>query len=101
MEIWIPIIVAVITGGCTLIGTVNTNRKLYNNTVGKLHGQFDVQNEKVAGEIALINNEIQILNTNVSKHNQVIDRTYKLELAVRLLEEQQKNQEEKIKQLLN
>jgi hypothetical protein len=69
MEYVIPIIVAIITGGFALLGNYIANRK----------------------SAAVMEYRLQQLETKMEKHNQIIERTYRLEESTAI-------QEEKIKQ---
>lgn len=88
------IIVALITGGLALIGQIivaaRNNEKLY----AKLDKQSEISDEKMRGEITVLQTEITELRKQVEKHNSVIERTYQLE-------KEQAKQAEQIKTLFN
>ena len=65
------VIVAFITGGLSLIGVIITN--VTSNR--KIEHQLEVA-------MAVTNTKLEDLTKQVEKHNQVIERTYKLEQAV-------------------
>lgn len=65
------IIVAIITGGLSLIGVILTNM----TSNRKIERQLEVS-------MAVTNTRLEDLTKQVEKHNQVIERTYKLEQAV-------------------
>lgn len=65
------VIVAFITGGLSLIGVIITN--ISSNK--KIENQLEVA-------MAVTNTKLDALTKQVEKHNQVIERTYKLEQAV-------------------
>mgnify|MGYP007013876135 CR=1 FL=1 len=65
------IIISIITGALTLIGVIVTN-------VGanrKVQHQLEVS-------MAITNTKLEDLTKQVEKHNQVVERTFKLEQAV-------------------
>lgn len=72
MELIIPIITAVITGACALIGTYFSNRK----------------------STALVQYRLDQVEKKLEIHNNLIERTYKLEERTEL-------QEEKIREVNN
>lgn len=87
------IICALISGGVTLIGSLTTWRitakKDQNETRKQLKAEIDSLKEDVTGinatfqqHIAVIDVKIDTLSDRVEKHNNVIERTYKLEQAV-------------------
>jgi len=65
MEYVIPIIVAIITGGFALLGNYIANRK----------------------SAAVMEYRLQQLETKMEKHNQIIERTYRLEESTAIQEE--------------
>lgn len=65
------IIVSIITGGLSLAGVIITNM----NSNKKIEHQLEVS-------MAITNTKLDDLTKQVEKHNQVIERTYKLEQAV-------------------
>lgn len=65
------IMVSIITGALTLIGVVVTN--IGSNR--KVQQQLEVS-------MAITNTKLEDLTKQVEKHNQVIERTFKLEQAV-------------------
>lgn len=69
------VLVAVIS----LAGVVYTSRKQHSSTISE-----------VTTQIALMRKDIENLDEKVQKHNGVIERTYALENAVSILDEQVK-----------
>lgn len=73
------IVVALIAGGVSLIGTIITvltaNRK----------SQAEIQ-----AQITVIQHDIKTLSDRVEKHNNMIERTYNLETRVSVLEATEK-----------
>ena len=65
------IIVAIITGALSLLGVIITNT----NSNRKIERQLEVS-------MAITNTKLEDLTKQVEKHNQVIERTFKLEQAV-------------------
>ena len=86
------IVVALITGGLALVGQIivaaRNNKELY----AKLDKQSELADERMRGEITVIQTEITELRHQVEKHNSVIERTY-------ALEKEQAKQAEQIKTL--
>lgn len=77
------IMVALITGGLTLVGTVITVVTTSKKTT------FDM---RVAQ--AVTDTKIQELSDRMNKHNQVLERTYKLESDVAVINEKLKGLED-------
>jgi hypothetical protein len=75
MTMWESIIVALITGGLSLLGVYMANRK----------------------SAALMEYRIEQLEKKVDIHNSVIDRTYKLEERTELQEAELHRQNERLK----
>lgn len=65
------IIVAIITGGLSLLGVILTNM----TSNKKIQNQLEIS-------MAITNTKLEDLTKQVEKHNQVIERTFKLEQAV-------------------
>ena len=65
----------IITGGFTLIGVILTNIFSNKQVARDIKGQIDVS-------MAVTNTKLEDLTKQVEKHNQVIERTFKLEQAV-------------------
>ena len=65
------IIVSIITGALSLVGVIVTNV----NSNRKIEHQLEVS-------MAITNTKLEDLTKQVEKHNQVIERTFKLEQAV-------------------
>jgi outer membrane murein-binding lipoprotein Lpp len=87
------IICALISGAVTLIGSLTTWRitakKDQDETRRMLKADIEDLKEDVTGinatiqqQIAVIDVKIETLSNRVEKHNNVIERTYKLEQAV-------------------
>ena len=80
------VLVALITGGITLAGTVITVLVSSRQTVAALDKQSSLSDEKIHREIDVIKEQIHTLSERVEKHNNMIERTYELEKKVAVLE---------------
>lgn len=80
------VLVAVITGSIALIGTIITVMTTNRATLAALSEQSKISDEKINGEIKGIKIKIDDLSDRVEKHNQLVERTYKLESRVSVLE---------------
>lgn len=98
-EIWVPIIVAIITSVLTLIGVIYTNRKDNADMLAKIRQDSEVQDTKLNGRIDVITQEIKDLTRQVEKHNQVIERTYALENRMGVAEERISDANHRINEL--
>ena len=81
-EVWIPVIVALITSGLTLVGVIITSRKDKADMLAQIRQDSIVRDTEIKGQIDVIRQEIKDLTRQVEKHNQVIDRTYALESRI-------------------
>lgn len=81
------VVVALITGGLTLIGTVISVAVSHKGTLEKIDANSKVADEKIQGEINVLKADIRTLSNRVEAHNRVVDRTYELERKVGVLEE--------------
>lgn len=77
------IIVALISGGVTLIGIIASHV----STMDKFDTQSAVADEKINGRINVLQADIRTLSNRVEAHNKVVDRTYALERKADVLEE--------------
>lgn len=84
------IIVALITSGLTLIGTIITVVLSHNSTIEKIDANSKVADEKIQGEINVLKADIRTLSNRVEAHNKVVDRTYELERRADVLDEKLK-----------
>lgn len=80
------VIVAIITAGVSLIGTIITVLAANKSTIAAMSEQSKVADERIQGQIIGIQHDIQTLTNKVEKHNKVIERTYNLEGRVKVLE---------------
>lgn len=81
------VVVALITGGLTLIGTVISVAVSHKGTLEKIDANSKVADEKIQGEINVLKADIRTLSNRVEAHNKVVDRTYELERRADVLEE--------------
>lgn len=81
-------IVALITGGCSLIGVIISN----------VFANKKVQNS-IETHQAVTDEQIKALSSRVDKHNSVIDRTYVVEQRLEVLTEKQKTANHRIADL--
>lgn len=80
------VIVALISGGVTLIGIVASHF----STVQKIDANSKVADEKIQGEINVLKADIRTLSNRVEAHNKVVERTYQLERRADVMEEKMK-----------
>lgn len=73
------VIVALITGGLTLIGTVITVVVSHRQTIATLEKNSELSDQKIRGEIAVINTKMENLTIEVRKHNDFATRVPVLE----------------------
>ena len=81
------VVVALITGVLTLIGTVVTVVVSHRQTIAALEKSSAVADEKIQGEINVLKADIRTLSNRVEAHNKVVERTYQLERRADVLEE--------------
>ena len=80
------VLVAVITAGVSLVGTIITVVAANRSTLSAMSEQSKLADEKIQGKIAVIEEKIDTLSTGVDKHNNLVERTYNLEKTVAVLE---------------
>ena len=80
------VLVAIITGAVSLIGTVITVLMANRSTLAALSEQSRLADENIKGKISVIETKIDALSSRVDKHNQMVERTYNLESRVSVLE---------------
>lgn len=80
------VIVAIITAGVSLIGTVITVLMANRQTLAAMSEQSKLTDENIKGKISVIETKIDELSKRVDKHNQMVERTYNLESRVAVLE---------------
>ncbi|MBR2799797.1 MAG: hypothetical protein IKE04_02755 [Oscillospiraceae bacterium] len=72
------ILVAVITAGVGLVGTIITVLAANKSTLSAMSEQSKLADEKIQGQINVIQTEIKTLSDRVEKHNSIIERTFHL-----------------------
>ena len=80
------IMVAIITGAVSLIGTVITVLMANKSTIAALDKQSAVTDENIKGQINTIHAEIKALSDRVDAHNKIVERTYNLESRMKAVE---------------
>jgi hypothetical protein len=88
MSAWIGFGGSVLTALLSLFGVIYASRKQHSVTV-----------EEVKSEIALVKKDITTLEASVSKHNSVIDRMYKAESDIAVIQEKMKVANNRIEDL--
>lgn len=73
------IIVALITGGLALIGTLYSAKRTNDKVVTQLEKNSELSDAKLKGEILVINQQIASLTDEVKKHNNFATRIPVLE----------------------
>lgn len=87
-----------ITAVCTLVGTVYSNKKMYNQTQAKIEYEIAelkkdvscIDYSAVKQDISLVQKDISVLAEKVTKHNNLIERMFLAEKSISVLEERQK-----------
>lgn len=82
------VIVALITGAVSLIGTIVTVVLTNQRTIAAMDKKSDVTDEKLHGELNVLKADIRTLSNRVEAHNKMIERTYELERRADVHEEQ-------------
>lgn len=77
---------AIIVAVIALVGEIIIAAITHSGLVAKLDKQSEVADTKMRGDMAVMEEEISTLRLEVQKHNNLIDRTYKLETRVTVLE---------------
>ena len=85
------VIVAIITAGLSLVGTIITVLSANRSTIAAMSEQSKVSDEKINGQIAVIQQEIKTLSDRVDKHNNLVERTYNLESRMKVVEARQED----------
>ena len=85
------VVVALITGGVGLIGTIVTVLTANRQTIAAMDKKSELSDEKIHGEIAVIKTEIKTLSDRVAKHNNLVERMYALEKRADVTDEKIRN----------
>lgn len=80
------IMVAIITGAISLLGTIITVTMANKQTLATLSEQSKLADENIKGKIGVLEEKIDTLSKRVEKHNSMVERTYDLESRVSVLE---------------
>lgn len=81
------VIVALVSGGLTLLGTIITVVLSHKSTIATLEKNSELADQQIKGEIGVVNEKIEELSRRVEKHNNVVERTYELERRADVAEE--------------
>lgn len=84
----ISIIVALIIGGLSLLGTIYTSKQQHSITI-----------EEVKNEVSLIKKDIKDLEEKQDKHNSLIERVYDIEATLKVMDNREKVSEHRIEDL--
>ena len=76
------VLVALITGGISIVGTIITVLAANRQTLAQMDKKSELSDQMIHGEIAVIKTEIKTLSDRVEAHNKIVERTYYLEGAV-------------------
>ena len=71
----ISIVVALIIGGLSLLGTIYTSKQQHSITI-----------EEVKNEVSLIKKDIKNLEEKQDKHNSLIERVYNIEATLKVMD---------------
>lgn len=93
------VLVAIITAGVSLIGTIITVLMANRQTIAALDKKSETSDVEIKGKIDVIQTEIKTLSERVEKHNTMIERTYELERKAAVAEEQIKVANHRIEDL--
>lgn len=78
-----PVIVALIAGGVSLVGTIITVLVANKQTIDAMDKKSELSDAKLDAKLekhqAVTDTKIEELTRKVEKHNNMIERTYKLE----------------------
>lgn len=84
----ISIIVALIIGGLSLLGTIYTSKQQHSITI-----------EEVKNEVSLIKKDIKNLEEKQDKHNSLIEQVYNIEATLKVMDNREKLTEHRIDNL--
>lgn len=84
------VIVAMVTAGLSLLGTVVTVLAANRSTLAALDKKSETSDIEIQGKIDVIRTEIRTLSDRVEKHNGMIERTAALERRMAVAEERVK-----------
>lgn len=78
------------TAACSVLAQKVIAAQQAKELYAKLDKQSELADEKLRGEIAVIETEISELSARVEKHNRMVERTYELERRMDVQEEKTK-----------
>lgn len=78
---------AIIVALITLAGTILTVVLTHRSTVQSIEKNSELADQEIKGKLAVIDTKIETLSDRVNKHNNLIERTYKLEERMTVTEE--------------
>ena len=84
------VIVALITGGLSLLGTILAGRRKDEKVMAEIRRRSETSDEKIRGELNVVKADVRTLSNRVDKHNNVLERTYELERRMDVQEEKTK-----------
>lgn len=93
------IIVALITATGAVLAQLIISRASAKELFAKLDKQSEVTDEKIKGRIDVLQADLRTLSNRVDAHNKVVERTYKLEQRVEVLDEKAKVASHRIEDL--
>ena len=95
----IEVIVALVTGLCSVIAVAITNAKFGRDMDAKLDKQQAVFEAHITEQINGVKADVRRLEQKQDKHNEVINRTYELEKRADLQEAEIERHKQRIKEL--
>lgn len=81
------VVVAFVSGGLTLLGTIITVVLSHGSTIATLEKNSERADQQIKGEIGVVNEKIEELSRRVEKHNNMVERTYELERRAGVFDE--------------
>ena len=88
LSVWIPVIVAVVTGLLAVLGQKIISNSNTKELYAKLDKQSELADQKLQAKIDVIDTKIETLSDRVNAHNNLIDRMYKAESDIKLLKQE-------------
>ena len=95
------IIIALITGGISLVGIVYTQKGQHSVTISEVRNEVRELKSEIKTEVKLIQKDVVDLRKAQDKHNNVIERMYACEKAVDILNVEVTNDKKDIEQLMS
>ena len=82
MSVWIPVIVALVTGAAAVLGQKLISNASTKELYAKLDKQSELSDAKIQAKIDVLDTKIETLSNRVNAHNNLIDRMYHAEAAI-------------------